>query len=362
MGARPCCFATKIAKNVNKSSIFSFRHLLIEPETHWFIFMAFSNTKKVLFFSRRAVTTNSRVCICRVSRLQKESDYWDLLQPLKQKHKEEVNAVRKHSGLPQQEIVSSLLFSNEVCIVYGRIGFVLRCLQPFAVVSSQKFQLHVRNGTMSLNTLKTCLISSLISSKNVSFIVPNTSVLVFDNQITPDAHYEGVFALFSSSNSAEFSTACLDLSSTIDETTQSGDELISILQFFLEVFGKTFDNITALIGDSHSTYQLIATKLSEPLLGCENHLFQFSVWEVIYKKQEIVSRVHTLIVKLRTRLLYAKLRQNTDLRAKLVNDTSWTSVCAMLNQHAALRELIMLMSIDGLVEMLLPPAMERHLD
>lgn len=56
-----------------------------------------------------------------------------------------------------------------------------------------------------------------------------------------------------------------------DETTRRGNELILIMKLVLKLFEKAFDKITALIGDSKSTNQSIATKLNSPLLGWASH-------------------------------------------------------------------------------------------
>lgn len=147
-----------------------------------------------------------------------------------------------------------------------------------------------------------------------------------------------VFASFSSTNLARFSTASLVLSSMEDKTAQSGNKHILFLEFVLEVFEKTFDSKTALISDNCSTYQSIATKVNKPFLRFASHRFQFFVQELISEDQETVSRVQCLVIELRTLLQRTKLRRQTDLRANLDNDTRWNSVyypCSNDRSHSA---------------------------
>lgn len=68
------------------------------------------------------------------------------------------------------------------------------------------------------------------------------------------------------------------------------------------------------------------------------------------------------MVKLYTPLLRAKVRQNNELRAKMKIRRKCTFVYEMLKRNIALREHVVMMKIDDLDELLLPPAMERRVD
>lgn len=76
-----------------------------------------------------------------------------------------------------------------------------------------------------------------------------------------------------------------------DETTYNVDEPFGFLTFVLPVFKRTFNNLTAYIGDNFSPNQSIASKLGKPLLECTRHSFQLSVWEEISEDVDVIHYV-----------------------------------------------------------------------
>lgn len=153
--AQPCCFATKMAENVRKMIVPSFRHPLpIELETSWSTFMALPNREVVSRFGKRAGTTNSLENVREVRRLQQRSSYSTLLQHLEQMHKTKVYFIWKHSALSQQAVLLSLLYHSRTSTVNGWIRIVVRYLLPFAVVLNQQFPQHIRYGSILLITFR----------------------------------------------------------------------------------------------------------------------------------------------------------------------------------------------------------------
>lgn len=177
-----------------------------------------------------------------------------------------------------------------------------------------------------------------------------------------DDHYVAVFARFPAANESGFESVCLTMSPMEDETTQTADEYIESLFHVLAVFDMSFHNVTALIGDRCSSNQSIATMLRNPLIGCSSHCFQVAVREIIYDEDDAVGRVRPLIVKFRTPFLQARLYRHTLLRAKLSNDTRWTSVHANLQRHVALRDHVVRMDDVDLADFVLPTSCERQIE
>lgn len=135
---------------------------------------------------------------------------------------------------------------------------------------------------------------------------------------------------------------------------------IKVISFVLGVFNKSFDNFIALISDNCSSNQSIAIKFEKSLLGCASHRSQLSVLEIISEDEEVVRMAHTLMIKLRTLLLRAKLWHHTPLRAKLHNESRCTYAYIMLERQAALCEAVAKIDDKGLDEILLSATIERR--
>lgn len=315
------------------------------------------------FYTRAKGSMTTYVCLCGTRRSQRGSGFSNLMQHLDQQHKHELRTLRNKQVLRTNNIMSSLLYTQKVRDIYGWMALVVDCLQPFSIVEKPTFKEHIKYGPISLKTFKNYL--SLLTRKtesNIAALLPDRIAIVFDGHTTPDAHYVGVFATFPSQNAHGFEVVCLALSPMEDETRQTADEHISFLSYVLGNFGKSFENVIALVGDNCATNQSIGTKLKKPLIGCVSHRFQLSVREVIAEDEDAVKCVHSLMVKLRTPLLRAKLYEHTHLRAKLSNDTRWTSIYEMLRRHVALREHVSKLDDIDLDDLLLPASSERRID
>lgn len=198
--------------------------------------------------------------------------------------------------------------------------------------------------------------------RKVSTILPDRFALVFDGQTTPEAHYVAVFATFPDKTETGFKEICLALSPMENEETQDANEHITFLHFVLSIFQKTMVNVVALIGDNCSVNQSISAKLGIPLIGCASHRFQLAVQEILKDYEVVIGEVNSLMVKLRTPILAAKLRRVTHLKAKLRNQTRWSSTFEMLKRHILLRDHLRQLHNEEIDDMLPNQAHERKID
>lgn len=115
----------------------------------------------------------------------------------------------------------------------------------------------------------------------------------------------------------QFERHLLTLSPLQDESTLGADEHYELITYFLGLYGKSWGNVVALVGDNCSVNKRLAVKSSTPLVGCASHRFNLGVQYIIEQHSDTVSKVQKLMVNLRTMVAAAKLRENTSLKAKL---------------------------------------------
>lgn len=75
-------------------------------------------------------------------------------------------------------------------------------------------------------------------------------------------------------------------------------------------------------------------------IGCASHRFNLAVKDLAAASHGIVTKVHTLMGKLRFLIAAAKLRSITPLKAKCAIETRWRSVYQMLRRFKEIRECI----------------------
>ena len=173
--------------------------------------------------------------------------------------------------------------------------------------------------------------------EHISKILPNKFALIFDGWSSGDSHYVGVFVTFMEKNVRK--QFLIAMSPMEDETTQSAAEHKEFLTKTLRLYGKSLDNVCALIGDNCSTNKALATSCNVPLIGCFSHILNLAVKNVLLADEEIkeiIEKVAELMRVLKTTKGAAHLRNITDLKAVKKNDTRWTSSYDMLARYIRL--------------------------
>lgn len=160
--------------------------------------------------------------------------------------------------------------------------------------------------------------------------------LVLDRQTTPDTHYVDVLVFFLVSDAHGFELICFALSPIEDATTQNGGEHIAFITYVQKIFGKSFENVTALTRDSSAPNQSFAVNLKKRPISCVSHCFQLFVRESISSEADAVHKVHALLLKLQMSLLRAELYKLTNVCSKLSNVTCWSWLYWMLKRHIEL--------------------------
>lgn len=153
-------------------------------------------------------------------------------------------------------------------------------------------------------------------------------------------HYIAIFATFPASNRFGYRSVCLALLTLHDKKIWDTIEHNKFIQFVLRVYGKPVDSLDAIIGYNCFTNQSLSNKRKLPHLGCAINGLQFAVRKLI-AEDGFLDEVPHLTSKLGTQLMQCELSpQHTHLKAKLNNETRWTSMYVMLHRHIKLRDTV----------------------
>ena len=97
-------------------------------------------------------------------------------------------------------------------------------------------------------------------------------------------------------------------------------------------------------------------------MGCSSHRFNLAVNDVLVEYKEILSKIIRLMIKLKTLLLTAKLRQLTPLWPKILNVSRWSSAFEMMHRYIRIREFLALIDSSIINEMMLTVAENRRVE
>lgn len=138
--------------------------------------------------------------------------------------------------------------------------------------------------------------------RKISCTLPDQSFQVFNGWSNRDTLYIGIFASFYQTGNI-YESHCysvwLAISPSIDEKTVSATSNVQTIEHVLPVFDKSLENVVSLIGDNVSTNIALQTQAGKRLIGCDSHIFNLYMQDVIEKSLYVVQNVQKLTVKLR---------------------------------------------------------------
>lgn len=82
-----------------------------------------------------------------------------------------------------------------------------------------------------------------------------------------------IFASCSSDYDLGFQIRKWTVSPLYDESHLSADEHVSFISYIFELYGKTRDNVTALLAENANMNKSILSKVGVPFVGCVFHHF-----------------------------------------------------------------------------------------
>eukprot|EP00171_Calliarthron_tuberculosum_P021824 IDg21824t1 len=278
------------------------------------------------------------------------ADTWEL--------KQETNSVDSRKSSTQTP--ATMFYARKKTVhAHGWIDLVVNGLQPFSIVENEVFRRHVRYEHLSTKTLVRYLskLSTRVEDR-IRNLLPEKFALIFDGWTSSDTHFVAIFASFPVKSTNGYRTVLLSFSPFEDEVSQNAKNHYLFACFVLDLYGKSFNNVVALIGDNCETNKLFATLAGTYFVGCASHRFNLAVHDLASDSQHIINKVQSLMRKLKHPIPAAKLRKFTHLRAKLSNVTRWSSTVNMLKRYCEIREDIDRIDIEGIDEFI-PDRRER---
>lgn len=123
------------------------------------------------------------------------------------------------------------------------------------------FHHHVKHKPISLSTYMRYLprLAEKVEQK-VGNILPTKFALGFDGWTPSSTHYLLLFASFPSNNTQCYERGLLSISPMDDRCRLNADEHIKIMSYVLDLYGSTWQDVCALVGDNVRVNKSISNK------------------------------------------------------------------------------------------------------
>ena len=235
-------------------------------------------------------------CKCNTVRKQSGSGYKNLVSNVREKHPEDLLALRNEPQHPSSTASSlstpvSFIYGKRAEQLYGWIDFFVSGLQPFSIVSNAPYRKHTRYEEINREILgKYMRMLTVRDQEKIGQELPSQFAIVFDGCSAGDTHYVACFASYHAANNNVFSLRLLGFSPLEEESIQSAKCHYDYLEF---------ENVIAVVGENCSCYRSLANLIGCPLLGCCSHRFHFCVQDFIRESKAVIEKVNNIMRKLR---------------------------------------------------------------
>ena len=132
----------------------------------------------------------------------------------------------------------------------------------------------------------------------------------------------------------------LGFSSFEYEESQNADAHRKYIDYALNLFNRSFENVVAITGDNCSVNRSIARKLEIKFVGCASRRYNLALKDLFVPKSACIEKVHSIMKALKLPIVSAKLRKLTHLRPKCHVPTRWSSSAEMLRRYIELKEAV----------------------
>ena len=147
-----------------------------------------------------------------------------------------------------------------------------------------------------------------------------------------------------------------------NEASQGASDHREFITFVLELYGKSVDNLVALVGDNCYTYRALSSSMGVGFVGCAGHRYNLAMKDLLHPHKKILDKVRDIMSKFRYPIPASKLRQYTDLTPKLPVVTRWSSVIEMLVRNTQIREFFPKVEIESVAKLLLSAWKDRNIN
>jgi hypothetical protein len=304
------------------------------------------------FFTRDDPNGVVWTCTCGVKRTKNGSGYSNLCSHISTEHPEAINAIETSN---QKTTLLEVFWPRKIWDIHSWMEVVILGLLPFSFVQNETARKHMRAEGVCLKTLMKYihLLDNVVRSK-VSEELPNLFALVFDGwTASGNVHYLGVFATFPCvSSQFGFKKVLLTFAPMGDGDELTAEAHHQFLSDVLQSYGKEWKNVVALIGDNCSTNRAFARRACCNLIGCASHRFNLAVKDIIDPYQNLITKVNSVMKKMKNIIPSAKLRKVTHLKPKCANATRWSSTYQMLERYDKIKVFLQELNLNEVSDLL----------
>lgn len=295
-----------------------------------------------LFFNRNKKEGNIWTCgSCRKGVRQGPAGYTNLCNHINHHHDTEIAKRMRDAINGKRKCFDALTYPRKTITAHAWLECIIMCLLPFSFCENHTIRRHFRHEGISRRTIMNYLqkLTAKVEEK-IKALLPSRFAIVFDGWSVGDTHFVAIYATFPKANDSGFEEVLLGLSPMENEESQDANEHYDFVKFVLSVFGKTMDNVVALIGDNTSTNKAFARCLGPFFVGCHSHRYNLAMKDILEEYEEVIEKVQAIMKKLSYQIPAAKLRRFTLLKAKQRNVTRWSSTYDMLRRYRELKEFL----------------------
>ena len=112
-------------------------------------------------------------------------------------------------------------------------------------------------------------------------VLPDKFALVIDGWTKNSTHFVAIFVSFHADTKVGFEQVMLAFSPMNSETSFRASDHFGFIEWVLGLYGKSLDNVVAVIGDNVSTNQALADMCKKPLIGCASHRFNLAMKKIL---------------------------------------------------------------------------------
>ena len=294
-----------------------------------------------LFFSPEKAKDNVWICEVCQNTVRQSLGYTNLCNHLNRHHPNVIQERAEEAKKQKRHFFSSLTYPRKAVSIHGWLECVTLALQPFSFVSNDVIRRHIKHDDICYKTLISYMHKLMRAvEQKIQDSLPEKFAIIFDGWSAGDNHFVGVFATYPATNDVGYEKVLLGFSPMENEASQDAAEHYNYMEYVLEVHGKSYDNVVAIVGDNTSTNKAFARRRGPVFVGCHSHRFNLAVKDILEDHTAAISKVQELMHKLCYHIPAAMLRRLTPLSAFTANVTRWSSTHAMLKRYVAIREFI----------------------
>lgn len=253
-----------------------------------------------LYFIQDPDNSSKWKCKCGKVLVQRKNAGWtNLLNHIKSQHPEHNQIVKPHPKLDNFVTVGDNTKKGRN--IYGWLNWICCDLKPFNFVENEYTRLYTNLDPISENTLKK-YVGAVTKSveKIISDLLPSKFSIIIDGWTKKSTHFIGIFAAYSSATPNGYETVLLAFSPMLVETGFSANAHIDLIEFVLEVYGKSLDNVVSICADNAEVNKAVASRCNLPLVGCSSHRFNLAIMDFLKPHDKLLNKVNILMGKLKT--------------------------------------------------------------